>query len=80
MDWSNFCDVPYRISTEAWSIGDISKSDNLGKTLWLDDYVGSNCPGGPTLAGFIGDPGIHISSEIDLESVVISSGLIDPPS
>lgn len=48
------------------------------KNSWLDDYMGLACPDRPTLAEFVGDPRIHFSYEIDLESIDINSGSTNP--
>lgn len=66
MDCSEFCNVPYKILAKPWSTRGSSRSNNLGENSWLDDYMGSDCLDGPTLAEFLGDAGIHSSYKIVL--------------
>lgn len=75
MDWTDHRDVPYGIPTDPLPTGGGSGSSNLDENSLLDNYTSLNCPDGPTLAGFVGGPGICPSYAIDPEGAGIT---IDP--
>jgi hypothetical protein len=75
MDWSYYCDIPYRIPTDPLPTKGGTRSSNPDENSLLDNYISLDCLNGPTLARFVGGPGICLSYAIDLESSGIT---IDP--